>query len=159
MQYSPLTARVAGSGAAAWDIHAGAIRLRQAGEDVIMLSVGDPDQPTPAVMIEAAKRALDAGQTGYSRILGIPELRQAIAERQARRTGQACTADNVVFAPGAQGGVYGAVQCLAGAGDEIIVFEPTYATYEAVIGASGARMVAVPLDPARGFHPDIDRLA
>jgi arginine:pyruvate transaminase len=159
MRFSPLTERVAGSGAAAWDTHATAIRMRQAGEDVIMLSVGDPDQDPPAVMIEETIRALHAGQTGYSRILGIPELRQAIAARHARRTGQPCTGDNVVFAPGTQGGVYCAVQCLAGPGDEVIVFEPTYATYEAVIGASGAAMVTVPLIPERGFHPDLDALA
>jgi arginine:pyruvate transaminase len=70
-----------------------------------------------------------------------------------------CTADNVVVVPGAQGGLYCALQCLAGAGDEVVVPEPVYATYEAVIGASGATMVTVPLVPERGFHPDLDALA
>src|SRR5438046_10312314 len=50
------------------------------------------------------------------------------------------------------------MQCLAGPGDEIIVGEPIYATYEGVIGASGARMVTFPLGPERGFHPDLDAL-
>src|SRR4029077_4007769 len=59
----------------------------------------------------------------------------------------------------AQGGVFSAVQCLAGPGDEIVVAEPIYATYEAVIGASGAQMITFPLRPDTGFHPDLDALA
>ena len=60
---------------------------------------------------------------------------------------------------GCAGRALGALQCLAGPGDEVVVPEPTYATYEAVIGASGATMVTVPLVPERGFHPDLDAMA
>jgi arginine:pyruvate transaminase len=159
MRFSGLTERVAGRGAGAWSINMRARRMVQAGEDVIFLTVGDPDQDAPAVMVDALKHALDAGKTGYSPILGTPELRAAIAARQEARTGRPCAADNVVFVPGAQGGVYCAVHCLAGPGDEVIVPEPVYATYEGVIGASGARMVTVPLVPERGFHPDLAAMA
>ncbi|HYM72104.1 MAG TPA: pyridoxal phosphate-dependent aminotransferase [Stellaceae bacterium] len=159
MRYSPLTQRVAGRGAGAWEIHRRAIELREAGHDVIALTVGDPDQAPPQALIEATVAALRAHRTGYSRLVGTPPLREAIAARQAARTGQPCTADNVVVVPGAQGGLYCAMQCLAGPGDEVVVPEPVYATYEAVIGASGARMVSVPLPPERGFHPDLDALA
>jgi arginine:pyruvate transaminase len=61
--------------------------------------------------------------------------------------------------PGAQGGTFCALQCLAGPGDEVIVPEPIYATYAGVIGASGARLVTVPLRADRGFHPDLDTIA
>jgi arginine:pyruvate transaminase len=159
MRYSSLTERVAGRGAGAWDIQRHALALREAGHDVIMLTVGDPDQAPPEVLIETAVTALRAHRTGYARLIGMPALREAIAARHAARTGQPCTADDVVVVPGAQGGLYCALQCLAGAGDEVVVPEPIYATYEAVIGASGARMVTVPLVPERGFHPDLDRLA
>jgi arginine:pyruvate transaminase len=159
MRYSSLTERVAGRGAGAWDIQRNALALREAGHDVIMLTVGDPDQAPPEMLIETAATALRAHRTGYARLIGMPALREAIAARHAARTGQPCTADNVVVVPGAQGGLYCALQCLAGAGDEVVVPEPIYATYEAVIGASGARMVTVPLMPERGFHPDLDRLA
>jgi arginine:pyruvate transaminase len=64
-----------------------------------------------------------------------------------------------VVVPGTQAGLYCAMQCIAGAGDEVIVPEPMYATYEAVVGASGARLVNVPLRPEAGFHPDLDALA
>jgi arginine:pyruvate transaminase len=159
MRYSPLVERIAGRGAGAWAIQAEAARRRDAGEDVIFLTVGDPDQEPPAAVIEATVAALRQHRTGYAAVLGYPAVREAIAARVARRSGQACGADNVVVVPGAQGGLYCAVQCLAGPGDEIIVPEPIYATYEGVVGASGARMVTVPLRPETGFHPDIDALA
>jgi arginine:pyruvate transaminase len=159
MRYSSLTDRVAGRGAGAWGVHRRAIELREAGHDVIALTVGDPDQAPPEVLIETTVAALRAHRTGYARMIGTEKLREAIASRHAARTGMPCAAANVVVVPGAQGGLYCALQCLAGVGDEVVVPEPIYATYEAVIGASGARMVTVPLIPERGFHPDLDALA
>jgi arginine:pyruvate transaminase len=159
MRYSPLVERVAGRGAGAWSVHFDAMRRRNAGEDVIVLTVGDPDQDPPEGVIEATVAALRQHRTGYAPIVGYPAVREAIAARVARRSGQPCTADNVVVVPGTQGGLYCALQCLAGPDDEVIVPEPIYATYEAVIGAAGARIVAVPLRPEIGFHPDLDALA
>jgi arginine:pyruvate transaminase len=157
-RFSALTERVAGRGASAWAIHHAAVRLRDAGNDVIFLTVGDPDQAPPEPLIEATVLALRGHRTGYAPTIGYPALREAIAARYARRSGQPCTADNVVIVPGAQGGLFSALQCLAGLGDEVIVLEPTYATYEAVIGATGAQMVAVPLRADRNFHPDLDSI-
>jgi arginine:pyruvate transaminase len=158
-RYSALTERVAGRGAGAWGIQQEALKLRAAGADVITLTIGDPDQAPPEVLIEATVTALRAHRTGYARLIGMPALREVIAARHAARTGQSCAADNVVVVPGAQGGLYCAMQCLAGLGDEVVVLEPTYATYEAVIGASGATMVTVPLVRERGFHPDLEAMA
>lgn len=159
MRFSPLVDRVAGRGAGAWRIHFDAVRRRAAGEKIILLTVGDPDQAPPAAMIDAAVDSLRKHHTGYSPISGIPALRAAIAARIERRTGRPCTADNVTIVPGAQAGLFCALQCLAGPGDEVIVPEPMYATYEAVVGASGASLVNVPLLPERGFHLDLDGLA
>jgi arginine:pyruvate transaminase len=159
MRFSALTERIAGTGAGAWAIHREAARLRDAGADVIFLTVGDPDQMPPERLIEATLAALRDHRTGYAPVIGYPALREAIAARHALRTGRPCAADSVAVVPGAQGGLYCALQCLAGPGDEIIVPEPVYATYEAVIGASGAHMVTVPLCPERGFHPDLEALA
>jgi arginine:pyruvate transaminase len=159
MRFAPLVERIGGSGAGAWEIGQRAQRLRAAGRDIIILTIGDPDQEPPASLIEATIAALRAHRTGYAPILGHPALREAIAARHASRSGRPCTADNVAIVPGAQGGLFCAVLCLAGPGDEIVVLEPTYATYEGVVGAAGARFVAAPLDAARGFHPDPDRIA
>ena len=145
MRYSPLVERIAGRGAAAWDTHIAARRRQEEGEDIIFLTVGDPDQDPPHAVIEATIAALRAGRTGYSGIVGFPALREAIAARVARRSLLPCGIDNVAVVPGAQGGLFCAVQCLAGPGDEIIVPEPVYATYEGVVGASGATLVTAPL--------------
>ena len=63
MRFSPLTGRVAGKGAETWAIHRSAMRLRDAGKDVILLTVGDPDQSPPEVLIEKTVSALRGGQT------------------------------------------------------------------------------------------------
>ena len=159
MRFSPLTERIAGRGVGTWETHIQARRLIESGVDVILLTVGNPDQMPAGTMIDATIAALRAGRTLYAPTIGYPQLRAAIAARCQRRTGRACSPENVAVVPGAQGGLYAAVQCLAGSGDEIIVPEPIYATYEGVIGASGAQIVTVPLDPERGFHPDLDALA
>jgi len=159
VRFSPLVDRIAFRGAATWSVHMEAARMRDVGQDVIILTVGDPDQSPPEPVIEATIDALRRRRTGYSAILGYPRVRQAIAARFQRRTGHPCSAENVVVTPGAQGGVYCALQCLAGPGDEVIVPEPIYNTYAAVVGASGARLVTVPLRADRGFHPDLNAIA
>ncbi|HZB93847.1 MAG TPA: pyridoxal phosphate-dependent aminotransferase [Stellaceae bacterium] len=159
LQFAPLTGRIAGRGARAWSIHFEALRRRAAGSPVILLTVGDPDQEAPAAVVEATTAALQQGRTGYSPILGLPELRAAIAARVERRSGVSCTAENIAVVPGTQAGLYAALQCLAGPGDEVLAFEPIYATYEAVVGAASARLVTAPLRPETGFHPDLAALA
>jgi arginine:pyruvate transaminase len=154
MQFSPLVGRIAGTGAGAWSVHFDAIRQRAEGRDVMLLTVGDPDQHPPEAVIAATMAALQSHKTGYSPIVGLPELRAAIAARVERRTGTPTSIDNVAVVPGTQAGLYAALQCLAGPGDEVIALAPTYATYEGVAGAAGARLVTVPLMPETGFHPD-----
>lgn len=159
MRFSSLVDRVTGPGADAWKIHVEALRQRDAGRDILFLTVGDPDLPPPEPLIEATIGALRSRRTGYPPIAGYPEVRAAVAARHAARTGRPCEAANVVLVAGAQAGLYASLQCIAGPGDEIVVGEPMYATYEAVVGAAGARVVPVPLPPERGFHPDPDALA
>jgi arginine:pyruvate transaminase len=126
---------------------------------VIFLTVGDPDQAAPEAVVDATIEALRRNRTGYSPIIGYPQVRAAVAERMQKRSGQPCSADNVVLTPGTQGGLFCALNCLAGPGDEVILPEPIYGPYAGVIGASGARMVNVPLRAEKGFHPDLDSLA
>ena len=159
MRFSPLVDRIAGEETGAWRVHAEGVRRREAGHEVIFLTVGDPDQAAPAPVLDATIEALRRNRTGYSPIIGYPQVRTAVAERMHRRTGQPCSADNVVLTPGTQGGLFCAVNCLAGPGDEVILPEPIYGPYAGVIGASGARMVSAPLRAEKGFHPDLDSLA
>ena len=155
MRFSSLTERVAGGGAEAWGVHFQALRERAAGRQITFLTIGDPDQPAPEVVIEAAREALANNIKGYAPIAGLPAVRAAVAARIARRTGARCEESKIVLAPGAQAALYIVLQCIAGPGDEVIIAEPVYATYGAVVGACGAKMVTTPLRPERGFHPDL----
>ncbi|MSP82653.1 MAG: aminotransferase class I/II-fold pyridoxal phosphate-dependent enzyme [Alphaproteobacteria bacterium] len=159
MRYAPFVKRLENKGSRAWEIHGAGLERIAKGHDVIMLSIGDPDFETPSGIVEAAVASLRAGNTHYSWIEGSPELRRAIAERFHRLNGVAVGADSIVVTQGAQGALFSAMVCVAGPGDEVIVPEPMYVTYEAVVGAAGATLVTVPLRGERGFHLDPADLA
>jgi len=154
MKFSSLVERIAGDGADAWDIHYAAKSAHERGEDVIVLSVGDPDLDTPAPVVERAIERLRDGDTHYTPANGRQPLREAIAASHRARTGQKVDAANVIFLAGAQNALFCASLCLAGSGDEVIALEPLYPTYPALLTASGARMVRVPAPATGGFRLD-----
>ena len=158
MRFSNLVERITGDGADAWEIHYAARAAQERGENVIILSVGDPDIDTPQPVLERAIEALSAGDTHYTPVAGRDLLRQAIAQAHQQRTGQSVEAANVIFLAGAQNALFAASLCLAGPGDEVIAFEPLYPTYPATLEVSGARMVRVPAPAASGFRVDLAAL-
>ena len=155
MRYSPRVDRIAGEGAAAWNIHVDAMQARQRGEDVLVMSIGDPDFATPPAIVETAVDALRSGDTHYTGIAGRPELRRAIAQEIKRCGGPAMTEENVIVLAGAQNGLFAASLCLFSPGDEVIVLDPMYVTYEVTVQVSGAKLVPVPALPDSGFRPDL----
>ena len=155
MQYSPLVKRIAGDGADAWLIHYAARVALERGEDVICLSVGDPDLDTPAPVLERAIERLRAGDTHYTPATGRQHLREAIAAAHRARSGQAVDAGNVVFLAGAQNALFVASLCIAAPGDEVIALEPLYPSYPATLEVGGARMVRVAAPAAQGFRIDL----
>ena len=159
MQYSPLVKRIAGDGADAWVVHYAARTAQERGEDVILLSVGDPDLDTPAPVLERAIERLRAGDTHYTPATGRLHLREAIAAAHCARSGQPVSADNVIFLAGAQNALFVTSLCVAGPGDEVIALEPLYPSYPATLEVSGARMVRVAAPAARGFRIDLPALA
>lgn len=156
MKFSPLIERISGEGANAWVTHYQAAAARDRGEDVIVLSIGDPDINAPAPVIERTIERLKSGDTHYTPAGGRLPLREAIARAHTARTGQAAQADNVVCLSGTQNALFVASLCLAGPGDEVITFDPLYPTYTATIEVSGARLVRAPSGP--GLRPDLRAL-
>ncbi|MCW3478621.1 aminotransferase class I/II-fold pyridoxal phosphate-dependent enzyme [Neisseriaceae bacterium JH1-16] len=153
-RYSSLVGRIGGKRTDAWNIHYAALDAVERGEDVIVLSVGDPDFATPSSITERAVEALRAGDTHYSDVPGRVELRRALARMHSEDSGQPVGEDNVIVVGGAQNGLFAVALCLCEAGDEVLVPEPMYLTYEASIRTSGATLVPVPVDAERGFHLD-----
>ena len=158
MRHSALTRRLDIESAHVWDIHYQARERREAGEDVIVLTVGDPDFETPPAIVDEAERSMRRGRTRYGPTAGEPPLREAIARHHQRTTGQPAGAGNVVVFAGAQSALFACVLCLADAGDEIAVFEPRYVTYDGVVETPGAVRVDVPLAALQGFRFDPDAL-
>ena len=158
MKFSAVVERIAGEGAEAWTMHYKARAAQERGEDVIVLSIGDPDLPAPAPVLERAIDALRAGDLRYTPAAGRHAVREAIAAAHMLRTGQAVSAANVIFLSGTQNALFAASMCIAGPGDEVLAMEPLYPSYPATIQASGARMVRVPAPASSGFRPDLELL-
>ena len=156
MKFSAVVERIAGEGAEAWTMHYKARAAQERGEDVIVLSIGDPDLPAPAPVLERALDALRAGDLRYTPAAGRHAVREAIAAAHMLRTGQAVSAANVIFLSGTQNALFAASMCIAGPGDEVLAMEPLYPSYPATIQASGARMVRVPAPASSGFRPDLE---
>ena len=159
MKLSNLVDRISGEGAAAWNIHTKAQRAAAAGEDVIVLSIGDPDFPTPAPIIESAVNALHSGDTHYAAVAGRDKLRDAVANDFAKRSGTACQRDNVFIFAGTQNALLAASLCVLEHGDEVIALEPMYVSYEASLQIGGAKLVRVAQPADENFRPNIERIA
>lgn len=159
MRQTAITKRLAGLGGAKWEVHFEAARLAAQGRDIIAMTIGEPDVPTPPELIDAAEAAMRRGRTGYSNGRGEPGLRAALAERYTRTAGRVIGEDQVLCFPGTQTALFAVLMGVAEDGCEVLVGDPMYATYAGVIRASGADMVPVPLRPENGFRLDAGDLA
>jgi aspartate aminotransferase len=133
--------------------------LRAKGQDVVALTIGEPDFDTPEPIRSAAKQALDEGFTHYSPVAGIPELREALAEKLRVENGLNYEAANIVLANGAKQAMNNAVLSLIGPGDEAIVMSPFWLAYESSIKLAGGTTVRVAADVGENYKPPISRIA
>lgn len=142
------------SGKDGWEVHFAAWQRLEAGEDIIMLSVGDHDFHTPTETVEAGIAALRAGHHHYTQLPGIPALREAMARISTRCTGIETSPEQVIATPGGQASLYAAVQGVLDPGDHAIVVAPYYATYPGTFRAAGADFTVVETRATDGFQPD-----
>ena len=131
--------------------------LAAARGDVIRLARGEPDIPTPLHIIEAAKRALDEGQTGYTSPAGLPALREAIAAKLRRDNHlQYDPASEIIVTTGAQEALAVSLQTLVDPGDEVLLAVPVYTAYDSNILLAGGVPVTIPTHEEEDFalHPE-----
>ncbi|MEF8790450.1 MAG: pyridoxal phosphate-dependent aminotransferase [Haloarculaceae archaeon] len=136
-----------------------ASELEADGVDVVDLSVGEPDFPTPENVVEAGKAAIDAGHTGYTPSTGIPELKEAIVEKLAA-DGLEHTTDEVIVTPGGKQALYEVFQTVVDEGDEVVLLDPAWVSYEAMAKLAGGDLTRV--DTATydfALEPALDDLA
>lgn len=137
-------------------VAAEADRLRSMGIDIVDLGAGEPDFATPSHVVEAARRALDAGFTKYTTNVGIHELRQAIVDRYFEWYGVQYTAGETIVTAGGKQALYNASLALFGPGDEVITHAPGWPTIPEQIKLSEATPVTVRTHQDDGFKLHAD---
>jgi arginine:pyruvate transaminase len=133
-------------------VHVEGLARTAAGEKVTFLSIGEPDLPPPASVLDQAVASMRGGRLKYAAGQGEQVALDAIATHLSRRSGQEVLPDQIVYTAGTQNGLCTVLMTLVQTGDEVLVPDPYYATYEGLVAASGATFVPVPTLPEDGFH-------
>lgn len=134
------------------------ISRRAAELGAVNLGQGFPDYPVDPLLTELVAEAMRAGHNQYAPMAGVPALREAIARLTGARYGIAIDPETeVTITLGATEGIFSAITALAGPGEEVLVFDPAYDSYDPAVRVAGATCVHVPLDPP-GFRYDWDRV-
>jgi aspartate/methionine/tyrosine aminotransferase len=137
------------------DVLARAQALEAEGRRVLHMEIGEPDFTAPEAVVEAGVRALRSGLTAYTATLGLPALREAIADFYARRLGQPVDGARIVVTTGASGGLLLALAAYVDPGDEILVPDPGYPGYRHFVRAFEGVARALPVSPQTAFQPTL----
>ncbi len=156
MHYSERITKLGTEGAFA--VLAKAKQLEAEGKSIIHLQIGEPDFATPANITAAGIKALNAGETHYSPSGGLPLARKTVADYYNRERGFKIGPENVIIMPGAKPVIYSALCATINEGDEVIVPNPGYPTYESVVNYLGAKPVFVKLLESKDFRFDVNEL-
>jgi aspartate aminotransferase len=133
-------------------VTARAAKLRADGIDVIGFGAGEPDFDTPEHIKDAAKRALDAGDTKYTVVAGTLALRKAICKEMQQAHGLSFSPEQVEVSCGAKHSLYNIFHCLLDAGDEVIIPAPYWVSYPDIVLLAGGKPVIVPTTAENGFR-------
>jgi len=129
-----------------------AIALRAAGRDIISLSVGEPDFPTPDHVKAAAKAALDANDTRYTAVAGTQALREAAALHYRRDLGIDVPPERIIVSAGGKQSIFHALMATLDPGDDVLIPAPWWVSYPEIVRFAGANVVPLPTDAAGGFR-------
>ena len=133
--------------------------MAKAGKDVCSFAAGEPDFDTPAPIKRAAAAALDAGETKYTPVPGLPALREAIAEKLQRENDLAYETDQIIVSNGAKHSLFNIFMALCRDGDEVIVPAPYWLSYPEMIRVAGGQPAFVQTDESLDFKMTPDQLA
>jgi len=125
--------------------------LRERGVDVIDLTVGEPDFPTPQPIREAAKRAIDEGNNFYTPVAGYNDLREAVARKLRRENGLDYPSSRVMVSNGAKHCIANALLALVDPGDEVVIPAPHWVSYAELVKLAGGTPVSVPTLAREGY--------
>jgi aspartate aminotransferase len=129
-----------------------ATELREQGRDIISLSVGEPDFATPPHVIEAAKAALDAGETKYTPVTGTARLKRAAALHFERDLGIETDPRNVIVSAGGKQAIFEAIVATVSEGDEVVIPAPWWVSYPQMVRFCGGTVVPLETRPEDEFR-------
>jgi aspartate aminotransferase len=160
MSASRISKRIASiAESATLKVDAKAKALQAEGRPVISYAAGEPDFPTPAHIVEAASKAvLDPKNHRYTPAIGLPELREAIAQKTLRDSGTEVSASQVVVTNGGKQAVYQAFAVLVNEGDEVLLPTPYWTTYPEAIALAGGKSVDVFAGSDQGYKVTVEQL-
>src|SRR6201997_4232157 len=118
-------------------------QMKAEGQDVVGFGAGEPDFDTPQHIKDAAAKALAAGFTKYTPAAGIPELRQAIADKHKRENGLSYKASQIIVSCGGKHSCYNVILATCQEGDEVIIPAPYWLSYPEMVKLAGAKPVIV----------------
>ena len=139
-------------------VTARAQQLKAQGVDVVGFGAGEPDFDTPEYIKEAAIKALKSGKTKYTPAAGIPELRNALAEKLLKENGLKYSPEQIIVNIGGKHSVYEAMQAVLDAGDEVILPAPYWVTYPETIRLAGATAKIIQTDKSNDYKITPDQL-
>jgi aspartate aminotransferase len=140
-------------------VSAKAKALKAKGIDVISFGAGEPDFDTPAHIKEAAKKALDAGDTKYTLVEGTIPLRKAVAAWLGKAHGLTFDLSEIIVSSGAKQSLFNAIHTLVDEGDEVIIPTPAWVSYNDIVKLAGGRPVNVPTSAEENFNVRLDDVA
>ncbi|WNY26758.1 pyridoxal phosphate-dependent aminotransferase [Methanolapillus ohkumae] len=123
------------------------------GVDVINFTLGEPDFDTPANITQKTIDAMKSGETHYSPAVGLPALREAVAQKLRTENKIDTKAGNIMITPGAKQGIFEAMMTLIDEGDEVLLPDPSWVSYDACIRMAGGKTVWIPTDPKNKYQP------
>jgi len=132
--------------------------MKAHGIDVVDLTAGEPDFPTPKEICEAAINAINEGFTKYTAAAGIMELREKIAEKLSKENFIPVEAKNIVVTNGAKNAIFNALSAIVNPGDEVIIIAPAWVSYIPQVKLLGAIPVVLCTSFENGFIPEISKL-
>ena len=132
--------------------------LKPQGKYLIYLQIGEPGFDTPENINQATINAIKNNKTHYTPTAGLPELRQAIAEKTKRETGVLYTDEDVVVVSGGKPIIFYMINTLIDEGDEVIIPSPAFPIYESVTKYLGGKVISIPLLEENNFNPDIEEI-
>ena len=132
--------------------------MRLQGEDVLVLTVGEPDFDTPQYIKDAAKKAIDSGATKYTSVDGTPELKEAIINKFKNENELSFEPNEIIVSAGCKQSIFNMLQVLIDDGDEVVIPQPYWVSYADMVVYAGGKPIMLKTTYENNFNISISQL-